>query len=278
MLPAVDIAVEAAGLGEQRRRLEIDHPAPDPHAVVQALGLGRRRGFARIAGDGVLMQMRDMGIVEQIVDQKLRIRIDAQIARRQRPALVGEPGQLDDLRIVGACRIAHPDPDDVPALGDRIGAHARTRTARCPVPGLKRTALWRRRSGRDSRSAGDRPRLRRATAALRDGSSDPPAPPACRCRRETAPPARPGRCAPPARRSGPSTRSPHTSRFSGTLLASLECQPAGRCRESLCAPMLADERAARSRPGPRKYSRRWCNPYNHASQRTNLRMSMGRPE
>src|SRR5215510_15588938 len=73
VLPAVDIAVEAAGLGEQRRGLEVDHPTADPHAIVEALGLGGRRGFARIARNGGAMKMRHMRIVKEVVDQKLGI-------------------------------------------------------------------------------------------------------------------------------------------------------------------------------------------------------------
>ena len=126
VLPAVDIAVESAGLGEQRRRLEIDHPAADPNAVVEAFGLGRRRRLARIARDRVLVQMRDVGVVEQIVDQELGVRLDAKIARRQGPAVIGEPGHLDDLGVVGAGRIAHPDPDDIVAFRHRVGPHPRS--------------------------------------------------------------------------------------------------------------------------------------------------------
>jgi hypothetical protein len=50
-LPAIDVAAEAAGGAEQRRRHEIDHPTPDANTVGAALGLHRRRRFARIAGE-----------------------------------------------------------------------------------------------------------------------------------------------------------------------------------------------------------------------------------
>src|SRR5215216_1492626 len=52
VLPAVNIAIETAGLGKQWRRNEIDHPAADPNAVVEALSFGRCRRLARIAGNG----------------------------------------------------------------------------------------------------------------------------------------------------------------------------------------------------------------------------------
>src|SRR6266702_2417830 len=124
-LPAVDIALEAPGGGKQRRRLEVDHPASDLDAAIEALGPGRRRRLPRIARNGAAMQVADMGKVEQIVDQQLRIGLDAKIARRRRPARIGEPGKLDDLGLVRARGVAHPDPDDIPSLRDRVGPHPR---------------------------------------------------------------------------------------------------------------------------------------------------------
>src|SRR5262249_16943022 len=50
---------------------------------------------------------------------------DTQIAGRCSPTRIVEPRQLDDLAFVRASRLAHPNPDRVPALGDRIGAYAR---------------------------------------------------------------------------------------------------------------------------------------------------------
>ena len=76
MLPAVDIAGEISGLGKQRRRHEVEHPAADADAVVEPLGLGRRRRLARIAGQRVLVHVGDVGEIEQVVDDELIVGLD----------------------------------------------------------------------------------------------------------------------------------------------------------------------------------------------------------
>ena len=146
----------------------------------EPLGLGRRGRLARIAGDGVVVQMRDMGVVEQVVDKELRMRVDAQVPGRQRP-FFARRARAD--RRFSICRRARDRPSrsrprSISRPPDR---RALSRPpAPCPARESRRTGPWYRRSGRDSRSAGDRPPPRPATTAPRDDSSGPRAPPACR--------------------------------------------------------------------------------------------------
>ena len=87
-LPAVDALarlVESAGLGIERRRIDIDHPARCGHAVFVPARVAQRRMFnihgcppgnrceRRIAdmfvADGLCVQEGLVGEIEQIVDQ-----------------------------------------------------------------------------------------------------------------------------------------------------------------------------------------------------------------
>src|SRR5215831_12998857 len=111
-----NVAGEIAGLGIQRRWNEIDQPAPDPNAVRQTLGLGRRRGFARIAGQRLLVHVDDVGEIEQVIDEKLIVRLQVDVAGRCRPRRIGEPEEVRNLRLVGLGRLSHPDPHRAPLL------------------------------------------------------------------------------------------------------------------------------------------------------------------
>ena len=54
-----------------------------------------------------------VGEIENIVGIKLVMAFGARGAAHRLPAFVGEPGEVRDQRLVGAIRLAHPDPQQI---------------------------------------------------------------------------------------------------------------------------------------------------------------------
>ena len=93
-------------------------------AVLDALRLGRRRCFARVAGYRFLVHVGDVREIEQVVDEQQVVGLEVQVAGGRGPFRAVEPRQLLDLGGIGFGGLAHPDPHHVPALDDGIAAHA----------------------------------------------------------------------------------------------------------------------------------------------------------
>ena len=140
------------------------------------------RGVLLRAAQRLRMHEREVREIAQVVDDQQVVRVVVQVVGLAAPARVAQVREIDDLRRVGLGRIAHPDPDQVVALDDRVAAHAEL-GGNVVLPGdLHALAVgsnlrpWymQRTPSPSTRSLGE--------AARRGGSSGRRAPPACRSR------------------------------------------------------------------------------------------------
>ncbi len=124
LLPAVDTAVEADRFGIDAGRNAIEHPARELHAVRRRhrLHLRARIGVG-IARQGRLVHVGGVGLVEQVVRDHQVIAGQALGLALVGPGLVEGIG--DDLGRIGLLGLAHPDPREIVAIGDREAAHLR---------------------------------------------------------------------------------------------------------------------------------------------------------
>ena len=150
-LPAVHLAREVAGLGEQWRRLHVKQPAADANAVVEPFGSHGLGGLARIARNRALVHVGDVGEIDQVVDDELIIRFHVQPAGSCRPLRLRQPRHVGNLGGIRLGRIAHPDPDDVPFFRNRIAAHLGVSRHLCLAWNLDALAVRCRTSTRDNR-------------------------------------------------------------------------------------------------------------------------------
>src|SRR5262249_31706138 len=116
----VNAALEIARLREERRGNEVEHPTADAHAARNAFSPRGYRGFARISGKGVFVNITDVSDVEQVVDYELIVALDMDIPGRGGPERVVEPGQIRNFGWVGFFRITHPDRERCPFFQARV--------------------------------------------------------------------------------------------------------------------------------------------------------------
>ena len=82
----------------------------------------------RVAADGALVHVTQVGEVHQVVDEQHEVALDVVVLRLVRPVLVVVvPGIGNDGRGIGLRRIAGPDPEELVLLDERIALHARAR-------------------------------------------------------------------------------------------------------------------------------------------------------
>src|SRR6185503_694659 len=77
--------------------------------------------------DGLGMKKRSVREIEDVVRAQLPMRGDVVEALEALPAFRREPPIVGDGAGIGRGGIAHPDPSEVPALDEGIGAHAHAR-------------------------------------------------------------------------------------------------------------------------------------------------------
>ena len=176
LAPAVDTAAELHRLGVNSRRHAVEHPAYEFHAVRRRtdLHLGALIGVD-IAGKRRLVNIGAVRLIEQIVRQQQIVALDplglALVGPRRMPGIAND-------RLQG---LPAPDRPSRSRPGRRAPRPERRAPARCsgssPGREFRRTCRRRRTPCRDIRSGCSCRRLRRTTAACRDGSSDLPARP-----------------------------------------------------------------------------------------------------
>ena len=126
-MPAVDVTFEPAELGYHGDRRSIEDPAPGDDGIAALLGPDRHL-LARAAADRRQMYEADVARIDQVV-------ADAQVARsyvkrisvRRCPARVVVLGQVEQLGLVGARRVAGPNPHQAQVFDDREGSDSRIR-------------------------------------------------------------------------------------------------------------------------------------------------------
>src|SRR5260370_23761433 len=77
----------------------------------------------RQIADGGFMDESKMRQVEQIIDDKLPVRVHVQIGAFGSPIRIVEPMEICDRSGIGEHRIAHPDPNPVITLDHRIASY-----------------------------------------------------------------------------------------------------------------------------------------------------------
>ena len=65
--------------------MDVEQPPGDANTVVEPFGLERLGGFARVAGDRALMDVSDVGEIEQVIDDELIVRFHMKSAGCRRP-------------------------------------------------------------------------------------------------------------------------------------------------------------------------------------------------
>ena len=126
-LPAVDIALEFSGVLVHRRRRPVDDPAG--HAHLPRLAFGRHRKLRdRGTADRCRVHVGKVRDIEHVVVDELVMAAHVKrIGPSAGPFRMRGPPPVWDQRGIGFCRVAHPDPDPVPARNHRVGADARLR-------------------------------------------------------------------------------------------------------------------------------------------------------
>ena len=194
----------------------IDDPAGDDDVVGRARHLHLGMLGQRQIADGGVVDEGQMREVEEVVDHELPVRLDMQIGAFGAPVRIVEPVEVGDLVGIGQRRIAHPDPEPMVALDDRIG----------PAPGALRNVLLPGNAhaaavGAKAQARGSGIALRRrpacpSTTADAGARSDPPAQPACPPRCGTTRSARRGSCGRAACGRSPHRLPRRTSNCAGT--------------------------------------------------------------
>jgi hypothetical protein len=104
-------------------------PALDTESVRQTFdrdGLGDIGIFLR-AAERVRVHECEVIEIAQVVDDQQVIGSVVEIGGNALPPRILKVGDVENLRRIGECRIAHPDPDDVLLLDDGIALHAELR-------------------------------------------------------------------------------------------------------------------------------------------------------
>src|SRR6185437_4318155 len=126
-IAAVDlVALVGDHLSMIGRRIGIHVPAFDAESIVQPFDrdrLGAVGIFLRTA-QRVGVDEGEMGKVAEIVDDQQPVGLVVHIAGKAAPGGVVERRIVDDQGRIGLLGLAHPDPDQIVTLDDRIAAHA----------------------------------------------------------------------------------------------------------------------------------------------------------
>ena len=125
-LPAVNISSETTDLLKGRWRLLIDDPAGDDDSIRRAgdfhLGM---LGECQISDGGVVNESK-MRQIEQIIDDKLPVRVDMEIGAFGSPVRIIKPMEIRDRSRIRERRIAHPNPNPMKAFDHRIASYLRS--------------------------------------------------------------------------------------------------------------------------------------------------------
>src|SRR6516164_7817658 len=125
-LPAVNISSETTDLLKGRWRLLIDDPAGDGNSVRRAGDFHPGMlGECQIADGGVVNESK-VRQIEQIIDDKLPVRVDMEIVAFGSPIRIVKPMEIRNSSGIGERRVAHPDPNPVIAFDHRIASYLRS--------------------------------------------------------------------------------------------------------------------------------------------------------
>ena len=118
-VPAIDLAAPVLHRCGEWRGFDVDGPAGDAHAVVDAVHLGLAGRVIRAAAQSRWMHERQVREIQQVVANEQVVHVIVNVAIVAAPVGMVEPLRVGDQRGVGLGRVAHPHPHPAVALHHR---------------------------------------------------------------------------------------------------------------------------------------------------------------